>query len=348
MISWGKYSEDELRTIVKLYYKEAGFHVDDLHEADRRGEKGADLIVYKQGEAEKIAIALKLKPVKADIHQLQELAKRSERLKKYIYIQTPATDFYFEMDQYRYKVDFWDSQKLTYEISASNPSLSVWLAISSHPLFACIGQINHSLALLLYKWREEEEFHGKIAPDSNFYREIWRLKDDFSSLNKSLRLLQGIFENKPPISESLSTNPLSLLDLFEHTLDTIITPSLEESNRSLSALISEYGKFISRVVEGTSDRSNWKSYPRFDWSLMPSKIRSDLVSEAEEDVYRPSYQITYIQKLSDDVKNRRYQGLFFEISNVARILSSSVYFIECFIDDLFTYALRNTFNEDDD
>jgi hypothetical protein len=53
MILWEKYSEDELRTIVKLYYTNNGFCVDDLHEADKRGEKGADLIVYRSGEAEK-------------------------------------------------------------------------------------------------------------------------------------------------------------------------------------------------------------------------------------------------------------------------------------------------------
>jgi hypothetical protein len=59
MILWEKYSEDELRTIVKLYYTNTGFCVDDLHETDKRGEKGADLIVYRSGEAEKTAIALK-------------------------------------------------------------------------------------------------------------------------------------------------------------------------------------------------------------------------------------------------------------------------------------------------
>ena len=109
--------------------------------------------------------------------------------------------------------------------------LSVWLTISSHPLFACIGQINFSLALLGHKWKERKEFHGMSAPDSNFYREVWRLKDDFSSLSKSLRLLQGIFESETPEAESLPTEPLNLLYLFEHALDAILTPSLEESNR---------------------------------------------------------------------------------------------------------------------
>ena len=81
---------------------------------------------------------------------------------------------------------------------------------------------------------------------------------------------------------------------------------------------------------------------------MPSKIRSDLVSEAEKEVYKPDYKMTSVQKFSEEVTSKRYQGLFFEIGNVARILSSSVYFIECFIDDLFTYGLRNTFKEDAD
>lgn len=340
MVQWDKYSEDELRTIVKLYYSETGYHVEDLHESDRRGEKSADLIVNKQSEAEKIAIALKVKPKKADIYQLQELARRGERQKKYIYTQTPSTDFYFEMGNYTNSVDFWDSLKLTYELSSSSPSLSVWLTVSSHPLFACIGQLNYSLALLWKKWREKNDFQGKKAPDKNFYREVWRLKDDFASLNKSLGLLQNIFESSPPMSESLPTDLVNLLHLFRKALDTLMTPSIEESNRRLSTLINDYGKFISIVVEGTSDRSNWMHYPHFDWSLMPGKIRSDLISEAEEWVHNPADRMTSIEKFTMEVKNKQYQGLFFEIGDATRILGISTYFIECFIDDLFSYGLE--------
>lgn len=349
MILWEKYSEDELRTIVKLYYTNNGFCVDDLHEADKRGEKGADLIVYRSGEAEKTAIALKVKPIKSDIYQLQELAKRSERQKKYIYILTPSTDFYFEMEQYRNKVDFWDTRKLTYEITVSSPSLAVWLTCSSHPLFACIGQINVSLALSYYKWRKKQKFQGNNSVDAKFYREIWRLKDDFSSLNKSLSSLQYIFESKLSEAEGLPSDPLNLLYLFERALDSMMTPSLEESNLRISELINNYGKFISNVIEETSDRSNWRSYPTFDWSLVPGKIKSDLVSEVDKERtnlnLKMSFKMTLIEKLDEEIRGKRYQGLFFEIGNVARILRIFADNIEYFIDCLFTFSLQNTFGE---
>jgi hypothetical protein len=349
MILWEKYSEDELRTIVKLYYTNNGFCVDDLHEADKRGEKGADLMIYKSGEAEKTAIALKVKPTKSDIYQLQELAKRTERHKKYIYTQTPSTDFYFELEQYRNRVDFWDTRKLTYEIAVSNPSLAVWLTCSSHPLFACIGQLNVSLALSYYKWKKKKKFQGKSSVDARFYREVWRLKDDFSSLNKSLRSLQHIFESKLSEAEGLPSDPLNLLCLFERALDSMMTPSLEKSNLRISELINDYGKFISNVIEETSDRSNWMSYPSFDWSLMPGKMRSDLISEVDEErnnlSLKMSFKMTLIEKLDEEIKSKQYQGLFFEIGNVARILANSADDMEYFIDCLFTFSLQNTFGE---
>ena len=345
MILWEKYSEDELRTIIKLYYIERGFNVDDLHEADRRGEKGADLIVYKKGENEKLAIALKVKPKKADIYQLQEIANRNEIKKKYIHTKTPSTDFYFEMEKYRDKVDFWDSRKLTYEISSFNPNLSANLIVSNHPLFACIGQINSSLASLLINWKNKEEFKGKNSPNSNFYRKLWRLKDDFSSLNKSLRLLQLIFESEPYETGSIPTDPWSLSILFEKSLDLSFTPTLEESNKHLLELISEYGNFISQVVEQTDGRSNWLSYFHFDWSLMPGKIRSDLLYEVNELNFNPDLRMSSIEKFSYEIKEMQYTGLFHEIGNIFRVLANSVKFIEDFVDDVFSYSINTTFEE---
>ena len=337
-----RYSEDELKTIIKLYYTERDYHVDDLHEADRRGEKGADLIVYKRGEAEKTAIAIKVKPKKSDIYQLQELSKRSERYKKYIYLKKPSTDFYFEMGQYKDKVDFWDSRKLTYEISNSNPRLTVWLIASNHPLYNCIGQINYSLATLRLNCKENKELPGKSIPDATFYRDIWRLKDDFSSLNKSLHLLQHIFEYDPPESENFPNNPLNLSNLFENLLTSMLTPTLENSNQNLLNIISKYGNIISAVVEQTSDRSNWLFYPNFDWSLMPGNIKSDLISEVDNNFFEP-IDMTSIEKLTYEIK--QYKGLFFEIGDFARILHISAYNIEYFIDSVFSYSINTSFGE---
>jgi hypothetical protein len=253
------------------------------------------------------------------------------------------------MERYKNRVDFWDTRKLTYEIAVTNPSLTVWLTCSSHPLFACIGQINVSLASSYYKWRNKKKFQGKSSVDAKFYRDIWRLKDDFSSLNKTLRSLQYIFESKLSEAEGLPNDPLNLLFLFERALDSMMTPSIEESNVRISELINNYGKFISNVIEETGDRSNWRSYPHFDWSLMPGKIRSDLVSEVDGERnnqnLKMNFKMTLIEKLDEEIKSKQYQGLFFEIGNVARILANFAEDMEYFIDCLFTFSLQNTFGE---
>ena len=93
----------------------------------------------------------------------------------------------------------------------------------------------------------------------------------------------------------------------------MMTHSLEESNFRISELVNEYGKFISHVIEETSDRSNWISYPNFDWSLMPGKIRSDLVSEVKGDEENLNFKINFemklIERLSDEINSKQYQGL---------------------------------------
>lgn len=353
MIPWEKYSEDELRKIIKVFYKETGFKVDDLHEADRRGEKGADLIVYKPGESEKIAIALKVKPKKSDIYQLQELGNRNERQKRYIYIETPATDFYFEMDKHK-NVDFWDSKKLEYEISSSHHSFALWIIVSNSPLFACIAQIEHSLRLVRQKWKNKEKFEGKDLPDSNFYREIWRLKDDFSSLNKSLQLLQYIFEDDLERIESLPIEEqnyrvemiLKYMGCSAYPAESIV--QIADLFNRFSKFIKEYGKMVSSVVERTHDRSNWLYYIKgLDTSLMPGSVLSALSSEVEEQMDWKLPKMSIVEELiAEKLDRREYQKPSYEISKIWQALGASAFMIEEFIDDLFSYALEKTFREE--
>ena len=285
MILWEKYSEDELRTILKFYYKSTGYEISDIHEADRRGEKGADLVISKPGEAEKIAIALKIKPKKSDINQLKELSERSERQKKYIYIKHPSTDFYFEMDRFKNKVDFWNTEKLTYEFATNAPNLAVWLVVSSHPFYLYLSKIN--LNLLLIKWRDKEQFGGSNVPDQNFFRKLWRLKDCFSGLNVAFRVLQHIFEMKPIKYSNTPEENLSLLKFLSYVLNVLLGISkLDEMNMFLLELIKNYGKLIERVVEQTHDRSHWLNYLNFDYTLIPNEVRVDLIEKQIRDEVR--------------------------------------------------------------
>ncbi len=327
--------------------------MDDLHEADRSGENGADLIVYKPSESEKIAIALKVKPKKSDIYQLQELGNRNEKQKKYIYMETPATDFYFAMDKHK-NVDFWDSKKLEYEISSSHRSLALWIIVSNSPLFACIAQIEHSLRLVRQKWENKEKFGGKDLSDSNFYREIWRLKDDFSSLHKSLQLLQYIFEDDLERIEGLPIEEqnyrlemiLKYMGCSAYSAESIV--QIADLSSHFSKFIKEYGEMVSSVVERTHDRSNWFYYENcLDTSLMPGSVLSDLSSEVEEQMHLKLPKISTVEKLIEEKLDRKeYQRPSYEISKIWQALGASASMIEVFIDDLFSCALEKTFREE--
>jgi len=73
-IPWKEYSEIEILEILTMLFRERGFKVYNVHKTDRSGENGADLECSKTGETGKILIAVKKKPGKSDIGQLETLA----------------------------------------------------------------------------------------------------------------------------------------------------------------------------------------------------------------------------------------------------------------------------------
>jgi hypothetical protein len=92
-IRWGLYSESELLEILTELFKEKGYDVYNIHKIDRRGEKGIDMECTRTAENQKVIIAVKKKPKKSDIGQLQDFIKRQASSKIYVYIEEPTSDF---------------------------------------------------------------------------------------------------------------------------------------------------------------------------------------------------------------------------------------------------------------
>ena len=340
MIRWNKYSEDEIRNILKIHYDEMGYIVNDLHKADRRGEKGADLIIFKKNEAEKTAIAIKIKPKKSDLYQLNELSEREEKHKKYIYVKTPATDFYDKIPKYDKKVDFWDSEKLTYEISSNNIRLAIWLAAANHPLILRITRMNCILLNIYYKYRNKEKFNGKGKTDSALLQNMWRLKDDISNLNKSFSLLHKIFGSGITKDSRYKLNPNSPLSILETILDEL-DDSVHEPDVYLSDIIKKYGIMVRNVIEKTYGRSNWGQYLNFGFSFIPNKTSTELYDDLIPKNKRTSlfkYKIDYDFDKHYFDPNDAFVSLFGS-------LHAEIDSIEYFIDNIFELVIQDIFKK---
>lgn len=88
----GILDESQLQDLLTEVFQNNGFQVKNMHRTDPKSENGADLEVRK-GE-ETILIAVKEKPRKSDIEQMQRLWKRrSEASLVYAYIRPSTGDF---------------------------------------------------------------------------------------------------------------------------------------------------------------------------------------------------------------------------------------------------------------
>ena len=118
LIQWNRYSQEEIHEIVRIYYESLGCTVYNIHAADRRGEKGADLVVTYPLGGNTLAIAVEKKPEHGNIIQLHELAERTENKKVYLYIEEPSASFREKEPKFVEKIDFWNEDRITTEISS--------------------------------------------------------------------------------------------------------------------------------------------------------------------------------------------------------------------------------------
>ena len=101
----GDLDEEEVQDLIQNAFENDGWKVRNLHKSDRGHEEGVDLICERQGK--KRLIAVKLRPEKQDIEQLDVLAKRfGEGELLYAYTADPTVAFQKEIDDVAKIVNF--------------------------------------------------------------------------------------------------------------------------------------------------------------------------------------------------------------------------------------------------
>lgn len=181
-INWSIYTEEQIHLILCLFYQSLEYHIKNLHEADRSHEKGADIVVEKDGE--NIALAVKLKPTKADRDQVIDLANRSEKKKVYIYINTPTDSFNDFVKEYGNKIEFWDAKKLNDVFREKHPYFMANIIFDNSDIHFELEK----LKFLLFYLREicvklKKSPMKKLDRES--FSKLWRLKDTAVALHKT-------------------------------------------------------------------------------------------------------------------------------------------------------------------
>lgn len=181
-INWERYTEEEIHTIICLLYQGLDYHVRNLHKADRANENGADIVVEKN--AEKIAIAVKIKPSKADRDQVIDLSKRTEEKKIYIYIKTPTDKFQKFIPEFNEKIEFWDAKKLNDFFREKRPYFMANLIFDTSEIYHELEGLKFLLFFLREKCSKLKKEPVKKLSKNDFLV-LWRLKDVAVTLYKT-------------------------------------------------------------------------------------------------------------------------------------------------------------------
>lgn len=181
-IDWNQFNEEQIQTLLAILFNSIGYSIENLHEADRAREDGADLVVKKSKES--IAIAVKIKPKNNDRQQLYDLSKRKENKKIYVYIKTPAGKFREYIKEFKGNVEFFDEKKLNNFFREKNLGFTCSLIFDSHKISYTISEAQRILFGLREKCLNLEKRTPK-GLDRQSFKWLFRLKDDAVSLYKT-------------------------------------------------------------------------------------------------------------------------------------------------------------------
>lgn len=322
-IPWIEYSEEEIQDVFQVLFKLRGYRVTNLHKADRRGEKGVDLECVKSGETEKIIIAVKKKPGKSDIQQLNEFVRRDSKNKIYVYISEPSADFRFEMDKMRDLVSFWDSEKITSELFNTDLKFYSFCILENY-VEKHAFEISEKI-MQFYLNYEEMEYSRPKPLDNQMIRILWQMKDRSASIHRILNIIQLLFEDTSPFFLD-DKNTKNLVYAYLKNLVNL-SPQFESLKNLIFEFMEKYPKHFAKYCDKTKGRSNWMAFSRHIPSCLPGYL--SLTFDNDEPISRIEQK--GVQYGSNDIG--------YILGDIARIFGMMSYWYEYTIDELLNIAL---------
>jgi len=329
-IPWRDYTEEEILLLLQGLFETEVYDVYNAHFSDRASEKGADLLLSKNGET--YAIAVKIKPAKKDIYQMIELSEREEKNKIYIHLESPTNEFKNKMGRYN-NIDFWGPKKLTNEFFKRNPYFASNLVIANTELYRNLSDLQRFLIKIYFENKDKKS--NSVPPKGEYWLEIlWRLKDIGVVMYQVNLHLQFMFEEQFDVDLSLETNK-RLLKSYLHLLNYMnneIKPSVE----LLADFYEKNEEFVRYVINKTRTRSNWLHLSRFN-VIVPGRVKT-LFEEAKKE--RNAFK-----GIEDDFgkieveKEDKTNPVWAAIESNSRRLSSFGWAFEATIDYFFNYAI---------
>ncbi|MCP8309380.1 MAG: restriction endonuclease [archaeon] len=336
LVEWERYSEPEIHAIISYFFGSQGYNVRNLHQLDRAKERGADLILSRPAESERIAVQIKKKPKGSDTEQLRRLSERSEKVKKYIYVQEPTEDFAEMMEQYKSRVDFWDGKKLCREIIKDNPYLGLLLSISSTQTAQILSFVQ---AMLIRKWREMEnkklEEISLPKPDEEFLHLLWQAKDRAVAFGKGFMLLANAFDSTDRKSPALETRDLDYTVLsFVRLIDDPYIDLAHSLCEFFQKIFKRYVEYVEYACVERRIGTEWLELAKFHFLAPGTVVRVIDIWQQEDAEINEA-----IKSLPPSELTMAHYTIFDAIHNLSRDLALLGDGIEGIIDDMWRYVI---------
>ena len=265
---WNDLDEIQIQNCIEEAFLNKGYDVKNLHKSERRNEDGID-IICKNG-AEKIGIAVKIKPRKGDIDQLKKFQTHKDIRKIYIYVDHPTTHFEKEIEKYNEnEIEFWNWDRLHIELISSPSTQYLIKYLLQNPLLNNISNMHYSL----YNCRNIKFHTHRTSHDE--LRDLWNIKDDAVKLRAILdhihRRWGKILMEKTEFDNS---EYKSTLDNIFHELEIVNEICGIKLKDSFIKFEKHYPYLLGLFWKSVGDRTHWRTFMHtLDSPLSETEVR---------------------------------------------------------------------------
>lgn len=252
---WKELDETKAHDCIAEIFSAKGFMVKNYHRDDRIHEDGIDLLCTNEQEKSEICFAVKKKPKKGDIKQLETIAtKQKGRTKQYIYLDSPTKPFDDAMKKYK-DIAYVDWMGFNDLLLSGGSIQYILLYFSAHPVFRNVRNIYK----LLYEKRNVNYFsHDMTRKEREF---IWELKDDSVKFKSIAEYLYGHW--RPLLIQKTDYVPKEYSLYVEHLqkeFDLLNSIGAEPLLKSAVRMAELYPYFIGQYWSIVSYRTTWKDF----------------------------------------------------------------------------------------
>ena len=248
--AWDRCTEDYIIQCLQELYSKKGYATKNFHADDRVHELGTDLECVK-GE-ERIGFAVKKKPRKSDIKQLNAFAKAVEnKIGIYVFINPPTRPFE-QFAQSLNHITFWNATRLHKEFVEGELPSYLCLLFSVHPIANTLTKTNE----IIYTKRKTSYRKRKLTPQE--LDKLWVAKDNIVKMRSMLLNIYTRWAKKLMTKSIREPKEYQMLinEVFEE-LDLVNLLCGEKLISSFEEIADKHPDLFGLYWDNIRQRTNW-------------------------------------------------------------------------------------------